>query len=335
MSMDIDFVVLWVDGSDPAWQAEKAKYQGTVLNDSNSSNRFRDWGLMPYWFRAVEKFAPWVRTVHFVTWGHLPPFLNTDNQKLHIVRHEDYLPAEYRPTFNANTIEMNVHRIDGLAEHFVFFNDDMYLLRPMKKSDFFVEGLPCTYGAEVPFSVSGQAGIWQHLILNDLRTINSNFCKREQVQKNAHKYRAGVYGAKTNIRTYAAERLFPERFLGFENLHAPAAFLKNTFETLWKKEPALLRETSLHRFRTSDDVNQWLALWWQVAEGAFQPYMVDNVVDDITPDSVDTLCNIIESQSHDMICLNDTSDDATFTELSRKIMAAFDTILPEKCSFER
>lgn len=59
--MDIDFVVLWVDGSDPVWQAEKAKYQGKTLDDSNAPNRFRDWGLMPYWFRAVEKFAPWVR----------------------------------------------------------------------------------------------------------------------------------------------------------------------------------------------------------------------------------------------------------------------------------
>ena len=45
--MDIDFVVLWVDGSDAAWQAEKARYQGRTLDDSNAPNRFRDWGLMP------------------------------------------------------------------------------------------------------------------------------------------------------------------------------------------------------------------------------------------------------------------------------------------------
>ena len=64
--MDIDFVVLWVDGNDPQWQAQKAKYQGKTLDDSNAAHRFRDWGLMPYWFRAVEKFCPWVRKVHFV-----------------------------------------------------------------------------------------------------------------------------------------------------------------------------------------------------------------------------------------------------------------------------
>ena len=44
LNMDIDFVVLWVDGSDPVWQAEKAKYQGKTLDDSNAPNRFRDWG---------------------------------------------------------------------------------------------------------------------------------------------------------------------------------------------------------------------------------------------------------------------------------------------------
>ena len=73
--MDIDFVVLWVDGNDPEWRAEKAKYQGAVTDDSNSVNRFRDWGLMPYWFRAVEKFTPWVHKIHFVTCGHVPEFL--------------------------------------------------------------------------------------------------------------------------------------------------------------------------------------------------------------------------------------------------------------------
>lgn len=333
--MDIDFVVPWVDGSDPVWRAEKARYQGKTQDDSNSENRFRDWGLMPYWFRAVEKFAPWVRTVHFITYGHMPAFLNADHPKLHIVRHEDYLPQDYRPTFNANTIELNMHRIDGLADQFVYFNDDMYLLRPVAENSFFSNGLPCTCGAEVPFSVTGQPGIWQHLIVNDLRTINTHFHKPTQVQKNAHKYRSGVYGMKTNIRTFAAEKLFPENFLGFRNLHAPAAFLKSTFEEIWNTEPELLHETSGHRFRTSDDVNQWLALWWQIAGGNFQPRLVDNLVEDVTADSIEQLCYTITEQQHDMICLNDPVGDIPFDKLSEKLKDAFETILPEKSGFEK
>ena len=65
-------------------------------------------GLLKYWFRAVEAYAPWVGQVHFITWGHLPEWLNTQCPKLHIVNHEDYIPEKYLPTFSANPIELNI-----------------------------------------------------------------------------------------------------------------------------------------------------------------------------------------------------------------------------------
>ena len=49
--MDIDFVILWVDGNDPEWLKEKREYQGITENENSSDNRFRDWGILPYWFR--------------------------------------------------------------------------------------------------------------------------------------------------------------------------------------------------------------------------------------------------------------------------------------------
>ena len=158
--MDVDVVVLWVDGGDPAWQAEKNKYSPVKKDDSNANFRYRDWGLMKYWFRAIEKFMPWVRTVHFVTWGHLPPFLDTGCPKLHIVRHEDYLPPEALPTFSSRPLEMNLHRIKGLAEHFVYFNDDMFITRPLDKSVFFDEEttLPKAQFGEVPLWLMGNLG---------------------------------------------------------------------------------------------------------------------------------------------------------------------------------
>ena len=129
----IDFVVTWVDGNDPIWQAEKAKYSPNK-NADNRNVRFRDWDNMQYWFRAVEKFAPWVNKIHFVTYGHLPKWLNTDNPKLNIVKHSDFIPKEYLPTFSSHSIELNLHRIEGLAERFVYFNDDMFLTILSKKS---------------------------------------------------------------------------------------------------------------------------------------------------------------------------------------------------------
>ena len=131
----IDFVIPWVDGSDPAWQKErdaKAAQLGSMERCDNRGERYRDWDNLKYWFRGVEKFAPWVHKIYFVTWGHLPEWLDVQHPKLVIVRHEDYIPKEYLPTFNSHTIEWNLHRIHGLSENFVYFNDDIFLLREME-----------------------------------------------------------------------------------------------------------------------------------------------------------------------------------------------------------
>ena len=140
-AVEIDFVMPWVDGSDPAWREEFLKYralqapQGEPACDTGtaagavdaSEERYRDWDTLRYWFRGVERFAPWVNRIHFITWGHLPAWLDTAHPKLHVVRHADYIPSPYLPTFNSCPIELNMHRIEGLAEHFVYFNDDTFL----------------------------------------------------------------------------------------------------------------------------------------------------------------------------------------------------------------
>lgn len=333
--MDIDFVILWVDGNDPAWQAEKSKYQPHRENENNSANRYRDWGLLPYWFRSVEKFAPWVRRIHFVTWGHLPPFLNVEHPKLHIVRHDEFISAEYLPTFSSHAIEMNIHRIPGLAEHFVYFNDDMFMLRPFNQDDFFREGLPCTYGGEVPIELVGRIGTWQHAAVNDLGVVNAHFPKRESVARYGKKYRGRRYRWKDNLRTLLLEKLHPDYFTGFKNIHAPAAYLKSAFREVWAAEPELLDATCRDRFRTSDNVNQWVVLWWQVASGRFAPAVIDNLVAAVREDTVDELCDAIEDQRHQYICVNDPEEWIDFDKLSNRITASFDKLLPDKSSYEK
>lgn len=333
--MKIDFVIPWVDGSDPEWKKEKDSYSPVKSDDSNSTNRFRDWGLLPYWFRAIEKFTPWVNSVCFVTWGHVPAFLNTEHEKLRIINHKDYIPSRYLPTFSSHTIEVNLHRIPGLSEHFVYFNDDMFILRPMPETSFFRDGLPCTVGIERPIELVGNIGIWQHAAVNDLGVINANFNKKAQVAKYGGKYANSAYRWQDNIRTKAIERLFPDYFAGFLNLHAPAAYLRSTFDEVWSAETELLERTSSHRFRSADDVNQWVMLWWQIASGNFSPFMTDNIVSGVDGSTVDELCGIITSGSHDMICLNDPEGDIDFEALSQRVKGAFETILPHKCSFEK
>lgn len=332
--MDIDFVILWVDGNDLAWQAEKSKYQPQKESENNSVNRYRDWGLLPYWFRAVEKFAPWVRKIHFVTWGHLPDFLNLNAPKLHIVRHDEFIPEEYLPTFSSHVIEMNIHRIPDLAEHFVYFNDDTFLLRSFQPEDFFRDGLPCTYGGEVPIELVGNIGTWLHAAVNDLGIVNAHFPKRESVAKYGKKYRDKRYRWKDNLRTLMLEKLHPDYFTGFKNLHAPAAYLKESFREIWEAEPEKLVSTCRDRFRTSDNVNQWVVLWWQIASGQFSPAIIDNLVASINENTIDELCLAIEKQSHDYICLNDPDESIGFEQLAGRLASSFSKILPEKSSYE-
>ena len=73
----IDFVIPWVDGEDPAWRRQFLAVRRAEGADA-SEIRFRDWRNLRYWFRGVERLAPWVRRIHFITWGHLPAWLNTD-----------------------------------------------------------------------------------------------------------------------------------------------------------------------------------------------------------------------------------------------------------------
>ena len=333
--MDIDFVIPWVDGADPDWQKVKNQYTPTKAPDSYGENRYRDWGLLPYWFRAVEKYAPWVRTVHFVTWGHLPSFLNSGAAHLHIVRHEDFIPSQYLPTFSSHPIEMNIHRINGLAEHFVYFNDDMFLLRAVKPEHFFRNGLPCTCGLEIPLVWSGKIGSWQHTAANDLGIVNAHFSKKNAVRDYGRKYRAHCYRWKDIFRTYILEKIYPDYFLGFQNIHGPAAYLKSVFHEVWEAEPEMMNNTCLDKFRTSDNLNQWVFLWWQVASGQFSPIVVDNLVKGITSETIDDLCLSIVKQKHDFICLNDPEEEIPFEILAQQLKDAFETVFPQKSHYEK
>lgn len=332
--MDIDIVILWVDGADPAWQEQKRQFLSPRKCGSDDSCRYRDWGLLPYWFRAIEAYAPWVRRIHFVTWGHIPAFLNTSAPKLHIVNHTQFIPGAYLPTFSSHTIELNIHRIPGLAEHFLYFNDDTFLLRPMKETDFFRNGLPCTYGGEVPWTFSGHIGVWEHAAANDLGVINRHFPKRKAVRSHGRKYRDPSYRWKDNLRTLFLQKLYPDTFTGFKNLHAPAPYLKDTFRQVWDAEPELLHSTCMDKFRAYDNVNQWVCLWWQVASGCFSPCVVDNFVSCIEEDTIDILCRCIENREHAMVCLNDPEKDVDFGSLSLRLRQAFEVILPEKSIYE-
>lgn len=168
----IDFVIIWVDNSDPRWQAERQKYAAEDENFMNVGDcRYRDWGLLRYWFRSVELYAPWVRKIHFVTCGHYPQWLNMEHPKLNYVKHEDYIPKDYLPTFSSHPIELNLHRIADLSEQFVYFNDDMFVSGPVSPTDFFINGQPRDIALRA-IPIIGDIGM---INLNDINIMEKEF----------------------------------------------------------------------------------------------------------------------------------------------------------------
>ncbi len=49
----IDFVIVWVDGQDDRWRKQRAAFQTEISKGDDSEERYRDWGLLRYWFRGA------------------------------------------------------------------------------------------------------------------------------------------------------------------------------------------------------------------------------------------------------------------------------------------
>ena len=327
----IDFVIIWVDGNDPEWRKVKNQYVPKAIGEDDQEVRYRDWDNLQYWFRAVEKYTPWVNKIHFVTWGHLPKWLNVDHPKLHIVKHEDYIPAEYLPTFNSHTIEMNLHRIEGLAEQFVYFNDDMFINAPMQPEDFFVNGLPCdTFALDCIYWGKDSAGPYNG---NDMAVINTYFPKKKALKENWKKWFKLRYGLNNLYKTLV---LCPWRwFPGFYYQHLPNSFLKSTYEEVWKAEPELLDLTCRCKIRSTTNVNQWLIKYWQLASGNFYPRTNKiGVCYHVKEKNYPYLLETIRSGRHKMICINDTAKTLDFETKKQGVIEAYEQVLGEKSAFE-
>lgn len=332
----IDFVITWVDGNDPEWQARKAKCLGLPETDDRTE-RYRDWDLMRYWFRGVEKFAPWVRKIWFICDQEPPTWLKKDHPKLTVVRHEDYIPEEYLPAYNSNRIELSMHRIKGLSEWFVYFNDDMFILSPLHEEFFFKKLLPVDSAQLNPIpttDLTKQSGCQRifTIHLNNAEYANRDYDFRTVVKQHWTKWYNIRYGSSM-IRNMILS-IWP-RFVGFYEPHLPQPYLKTSFAEAWEVDGDALDETSRHILRSDRDINHWLIRHRQLIEGKFCPRKpLKDAVFDLKVQGKEA-AETIRSQRVPLICMNDGEmEEQEFTEIRDSLQKAFKAILPEKCSFE-
>lgn len=332
---DIDFVIPWVDGNDPEWRKRKNEYLGTEKDDDRDE-RYRDWGFLRYWFRGVEKNAPWIRKIFLICDQVPPSWLNVKHPKLQIVRHEDYLPEEYRPAFSSHPIELNLHRIEGLSDRFVYFNDDMFLLQQVDETFFFKKGMPRDSALlnTIPTDdlTRGPDARIFNMFLNNASYINRSYNFRKCLRRDIWKWLAPCYG-KDLFRNIIL-CIWP-RLVGTVESHLPQPFLKKTFEEAWLMDFDILDQTSRHHIRNDTDVNQWFIRLHHIMEGEFEVRKpIRNSVFTIGPDNKE-IVKAISEMKFPVICLNDDSmDNRQYIVLKNELKDAFDSILPNKSSFE-
>lgn len=330
----IDFVLTWVDENDSAWQAKRHSYIKHASNNGidNGDARFRDWGTLKYWFRGVEQFAPWVHKIYFVTDHQIPTWLNTKHPKLKLINHEDYIDNKYLPTFNSHTIENNMHKIPGLSENFVYFNDDMFIIKKVSPKDFFRKNLPRDIGVMAPIQQPNTKNIGG-ILINNLGIINENFDKNTQIKKSPLRWFNIKYGSK-NIRSLCS--LPWHSIVGFYEPHVAISFQKSTFRKVWQRYPQELEEVNNHRFRDNrNDISQWLFRDWQIASNQFVPRKANfSEYFDLSRE-LEKATTAIRKQKYHIICPNDSHSIKNFEAKRKRLQAAFEQILPHKSRFER
>lgn len=292
----MDIVITYVNGLDPIWQADYEKY----TNQPVLEKRFRDWGTLRYLFRGIAENMAFVRKVHLVVSheSQVPEWIN--REEVHIVLHKDIIPAEFLPTFNCNPIEMHLHRIEGLDEEYLYFNDDVFPMKPCKATDFF-KGGKCYLGMS------------HHLIVNNMF---------KAICRNSDRLARQALGLK--------RRLF---FLRPQHICTP--MFKSECGELYSKVPAEIAKTAASRIRDDKNLNQYLFLDYMYLKGRLVNKRLSKRHFSVGIVSGEKLHRFITNPSHKLVCINDVQlSEERYTELRKALLDAFEERFPQKSKFE-
>ena len=137
----IDAVITWVDGSEPNYQRKLKEY----LTDKNTLKRqYFQANEINLCVASIVKYAPFIRKIFIVTDKQRP---NLDSikhlvtlDKVEIIDHEEIFREnkDCLPTFNIRSIDALLFKIKNLSDKFIYFNDDMFLVKETSQEDWFI-----------------------------------------------------------------------------------------------------------------------------------------------------------------------------------------------------
>ncbi|MDT0395554.1 MULTISPECIES: stealth conserved region 3 domain-containing protein [Streptomyces] len=277
----VDAVFTWVDGDDPVLAAKRRAHQefshGIAPRETGPS-RYTSHDELRYALRSLEMYAGFVRRVYLVTDSQLPAWLDPDAAGLTVIDHRDILPADALPVFNSHAIESRLHHIPGLSEHYLYFNDDVFINRPVGAGHFFhgngiarIPLSPLKLGAGPP-----------------------------------HPLEPAPNSAGKNAREVI--RRFHGRYITHKSLHTPHPQLLSVMREMESLGIGELERTAHSRFRSTADVAPASTLHhhWAIATGRAVPadYRF-RYVQLGTPDMRRRLDRLASGEDIDFFCLND------------------------------
>lgn len=292
----MDIVITYVNGLDPEWLKDYAHFTNVPVVEK----RFRDWGTLPYLFRGIERNMPYINNVFLVVSreSQVPEWVNRD--KVKVVLHKDFVPSVFLPTFNCNPLEMYLHRIPGLSEEYLYFNDDMYPLLPTEPEDFFENGC-----GKIHFS--------RHFF-----TGNNMY---KQICKNSHNAARMALGLKPT-----------PYFIRPQHICSP--MLKSECEEVFYKMEDDIRNL-ISITRTGGNHNQYLFLDYMYYKGKIKDEKISNKHFSVALATPEKLRKFILSPTRKMACINDVHlSENRYEEMRRAILEAFEIRFPEKSKYE-
>lgn len=292
----MDIVITYVNGNDPVWQKDYEKFTNVPVMEK----RFRDWGTLQYLLRGIEKHMPFIRKVFLVVShrSQIPEWVDESN--LNVVLHEDFVPQEYLPTFNCNTLEMNLHRIKGLDEQYLYFNDDLFPVRDCKPGDFYRDGKSL---------IGFTKHYWGTGMFKQI-CRNSDALARKAL---------GMPASRSFIR--------PQ--------HICAPMLKSECEKMY----SIVAEdiaASYTRTREGRNYNQYMFTDYLFYQGKALSEKISSKHLSVAVSSASRIRKSIESPSRNLICINDVRlSEKRYEKLRNTVIDAFEKKFPQKSRFEK
>jgi hypothetical protein len=310
----VDVVYTWVDGTDPAWQAARARAQselpdGAVNPNAVSSSRFLGHDELRYSMRSIEMFASWVRRVHVVTAGQVPEWLDVSHPRVSVVDHRDiFSDTSSLPVFNSHAIESQLHHIPGLADRYLYLNDDVFFGRPVTPELFFEgNGLSRFFVSRAVLELGAPS-------VRDLPVMSAAKHNRELVEN------------------------LTGRTITRKVKHTPHPQQRGVLEELEDRYPEVFKQLVASRFRDPADHSVASALhhWYAYVTGrAVEGQIAYDYLDMASDEAVLTLNRISRGRDFDVFCLNDTNlADSERESRSQMIQEMLRTYFPLRSAFE-